>query len=131
MGKINWLEKLKWNEEHIEDLRYTGYSYVRQGKYEIALPFFEALTILDPSNTYDLQMLGAIHLQMNQPNKAMIYFNRALKADSSHPATLLNVAKAFFMVGKKEEGLKIAHILKNNKDKPIANVAKALIMAYE
>lgn len=131
MSKINWLEKLKWTEEHIEDLRYTGYSYVKQGKYDIALPFFEALTVLDPSSAYDAQTLGAIYLQMNQPNKAMIYFNRALKAESGHPATLLNVAKAFFMLGKKEEGLKVAHILKTNKDKAIANVAKALILAYE
>jgi tetratricopeptide (TPR) repeat protein len=130
MGRINWLEKLKWTEEHIEDLRYTGYSYIKQGKYDIALPFFEALTVLDPTSAYDAQTLGAIYLQLNQPNKAMIQFNRALKIDSGHPGTLLNVSKAFFMVGKTEEGLKIAHILKNNKDKAVANIAKALILAY-
>jgi tetratricopeptide (TPR) repeat protein len=131
MGRINWLEKLKWTEEHIEDLRYTGYSYIKQGKYDIALPFFEALTVLDPASAYDAQTLGAIYLQLNQPNKAMIQFNRALKIDSGHPSTLLNVSKAFFMVGKKDEGLKIAHILKNNSDKAVANIAKALILAYE
>lgn len=131
MGKINWLEKLNWTEEHLEDLRYTGYLYIKQGKYDIALPFFEALTVLDPENSYDAQTLGAVYLQLNQPNKAMKQFNRALKIEPNHPATLLNVAKAFFMVGKTEEGLKIAHILKTNSEKHVANTAKALILAYE
>jgi regulator of sirC expression with transglutaminase-like and TPR domain len=71
MGRINWLEKLGWKEEHIEDLRYTGYSYIRQGKYDIALPFFEALTILDPESVYDAQTLGAIYLEINEPAKAL------------------------------------------------------------
>ena len=61
MGTIKWMERLGWTEEHIEDLRYTGYSYVRQGKYDIALAFFEALAVLEPESAYDAQMLGAIY----------------------------------------------------------------------
>ena len=53
MGKINWKDHLGWSEEQLEDLRYTGFSYIRQGKYEIALAFFEALVILDPSSVYN------------------------------------------------------------------------------
>lgn len=130
MGSINWKEKLGWTEEHIEDLRYTGYSYVRQGKYEIALSFFEALTILDPNQAYDVQTLGAIYLEMNLPAKALLYFDRALKLEKEHGPTLLNVAKAFLIMGRKTEGLKIAHILKDNPDTKISNIAKALILAY-
>lgn len=131
MGAINWMEKLGWSEEHIEDLRYTGYSYVRQGKYDIALSFFEALAILIPDSAYDAQTLGAIYLQINQPDKALKCFDRALKLESSdHGPTLLNLAKTFFAMGKKEEGLKLANILKTEKNQTIANVAKALILAY-
>ena len=131
MGTINWMEKLGWTEEHIEDLRYTGYSYVKQGKYEIALAFFEALSILDPTSGYDAQMLGAIYLQLNQNSKALIYFDKALKLeDTDHSSTLLNLAKTFFAMGKKDEGLKLANLLKNDKNQTIANVAKELIMAY-
>ena len=28
MGRINWQETLGWNEEQLEDLRYTGYAYI-------------------------------------------------------------------------------------------------------
>lgn len=130
MGRINWLEKLGWTEEHIEDLRYTGYSYIRQGKYDIALPFFEALAALDPDNAYDSQTLGAIYLEINQPEKALLCFDRALKMEGEHGPTLLNLAKAFFMLGKKEDAMRLVHVLQNDADPTIANPAKALILAY-
>lgn len=130
MKTINWMEKLGWTEEHIEDLRYTGYSYVRQGKYDIALAFFEALEILD-QKAYDSQTLGAIYLQLNQYQKALECFDRALKLESDdHGPTLLNLAKTFFAMGKKEEGMKLVNILKNEKNPAISNVAKALDLAY-
>lgn len=130
MSKINWQEVLGWNEEQLEDLRYTGYAYIRQGKYDIALPFFEALVVLDPESAYDAQTLGAIYLEMNQPAKALKFFDKALKLETDHAPTLLNVMKALFMLGKKEEALKLANILKNEPDPSISNMAKALILAY-
>ncbi|MBN9378714.1 MAG: type III secretion chaperone [Chlamydiales bacterium 38-26] len=130
MSKINWRESLGWSEEVIEEMRSTGYSYVRQGKYDIALPFFEALCVLEPDSAYDAQTLGAIHLQMNNPAKALKYFDKALKIDGDHAPTLLNLTKALFMLGKKDEGLKLANILKNEKNQAIANMAKALILAH-
>lgn len=130
MGRINWLEKLGWTEEHVDDLRNTGYAYIRQGKYDIALPFFEALVVLEPEESYNAQTLGAIYLQLNMPKKALKAFDQALKLDADHAPTLLNLTKAFFMLGRKEEGLKLANILKNEQDGAISNVAKALILAY-
>lgn len=130
MANIDWLNSLGWNKDQIEDLRNAGYAYIRQGKYEIALPFYEALLILDPESSYDAQTLGAIYLQLNNPSKALKCFDRALKLDADHAPTLLNVTKALFMLGKKEEGLKLATILKNEKNPAIANVAKALVLAY-
>lgn len=130
MSKIDWLKKLNWDEEHVEDLKYTGYSYIRQGKYDIAMAFFSALIILEPSDPYNLQSMGAIYMQLNQPAEAMKYLERALKLEGKHGPTLLNLAKAFFMLGNKEEGLRIAHLLKKDKDSSLSNIAKALIMAY-
>lgn len=130
MGRINWMQELGWTDEQLEDLRYTGYSYLRQGKYDIALPFFEALVVLDPDSAYDAQTLGALYLQLNNPVKALKAFDRALKIETDHGPTLLNLTKALFMLGKKDEGLKLANILKNEPDASISNVAKALILAY-
>jgi tetratricopeptide (TPR) repeat protein len=130
MSKIDWLNRLGWNEEQIEDLRQTGYAYIRQGKYDIALPFFEALCVLSQNYAYDAQTLGALYLQMGNPAKALKYLDRALKIDADHGPTLLNLTKALFMLGKKDEGLKLANILKNEPDPYISNTAKALILAY-
>lgn len=130
MSRINWQETLKWTEEQLEDLRYTGYAYIRQGKYDIALPFFEALNILDPDSAYDAQTMGAIYLQMNDAQTALKFFDKALKLDADHAPTLLNMCKALFMLGRKDEALKLAQILSNEPSPTIANVAKALILAH-
>ena len=131
MSKINWREKLGWGEDQIEDLRYAAYAYIRQGKYDIALPLFEALIIIDQNNAYNAQTLGAIYLQLGNAPEAIKALDLALKLDTDHAPTLLNLTKALFMLGKHQDGLKLAHILKNEKDVLIANAAKALIMAYE
>jgi tetratricopeptide (TPR) repeat protein len=130
MGKVNWKAELGWTDENLEDLRFAGYAYIRQGKYDIALPIFEALSTIDPENAYDAQTLGALYLQLNNPLKALKSLDKALKIEGDHAPTLLNLTKALFMLGKKEEGLKLANILKNEPDAAISNVAKALILAY-
>ena len=130
MRRINWLQTLHWNEEQLDELRYTGYAYIRQGKYDIAIPFFEGLIVLDPESAYDAQTLGALYLQIGNPKKALKYFDKALKIEADHAPTLLNVCKCLFMLGKKDEGLKLATILQNESDLYISNVAKALILAH-
>lgn len=130
MGKINWLQELHWTAEHLEDLQFAGYAYLRQGKYDIAISFFEALAVLDPENAYNSQTLGALFLQVGEPKKALKWLDHALKIEGDHGPTLLNLCKALFMLGKKEEGLKLANILKNEANAGISNVAKALILAH-
>lgn len=131
MSKINWNKTLGWTEEDLDDIRFAAYSYIRQGKYDIAISFFDALIILEPDNAYNFQTLGALHLQMGNAAKALKYLDRALKLDADHTPTLLNLTKAFFMLGKRDEGLKLANILKDEPDPSVANIAKALILAYK
>ena len=130
MSKINWLERLGWNEDQLEDIRLAAYAYIRQGKYEIAAPFFEVLTILLPESAYDAQTLGALHLEMGNPAKSLRYLDRALKLEPNHPPTLLNLAKAFFMLGNKEEGLRVVRILRLSPDPYISSMAEALLLAF-
>jgi len=131
MGKINWIEELGWTEEQTDELSVAGYAYIRQGKYDIALPFFEALAVLEPNEAYHAQTLGALYLQLGRAHDALKIFDKALMLEADHAPTLLNVTKALFMVGKKEEGLKLANILKKEPDSSISNPAKALILAYQ
>ena len=131
MDTINWLETLGWTDEHLDDIRNVGYAYIRQGKYETALPFFEALVVLDPSSSYDLQTLGGIYLEMDQIESAIDYFNKALEVDQDDSGSiLLNLAKAYFISGNIEEGMQIASTLNNHANLYVASQSTALVLAY-
>ena len=127
---MNWMELLGWNEDQIEDIRFAGYSFIKQGQYEHALKFFEVLAILPEENMYDLQTLGGIYLQLGNNLSALNYLEKALTHNPKHEPTLLNRAKALFLLGYKKQGLNQAATLESSSDPTIANGARALTLAY-
>lgn len=128
---MDWKEALSWSEGELEELRHTGFAYIQQGKYEIALKFFKALVILQPDSVYDASTLGALYLQLNMAEEALPHFERALQLEKEKRGPiLLNLSKAFFSMGRREEGIKIAQTIGEDPDPLIANGAKALLLAY-
>ncbi len=130
MSLINWLEILGWEIGEIEDLRFVGYSYLKQGKYDLAITFFEALIVLSPDNPYDMQTLGAIYLEQGNHLMALNYLEKAVRLDPTHAATLLNRAKTLFALGYKKQAITQAKTLVANPDPYIANQSSALLLAY-
>jgi tetratricopeptide (TPR) repeat protein len=130
MSHVNWLEVLGWQQDELDDLRFVGYSYIKQGSYDLALTFFEALSILTPQNAYDLQTLGALYLQKNNNLMALNTIEKALKLAPQHLPTQLNRVKALFSLGYKKQGLASAKALLTCSDTQIADQATALILAY-
>ena len=130
MSQIDWMSILGWNKEELEDLRFVGFSYIKQGKYDVATTFFEALVILAPDSVYDLQTLGALYLQKGNNLMALNYIEKSLKLDPAHLPTLLNRTKALFALGYKKQGLAQAHALEKCSQELIAGQAQALILAY-
>ena len=130
MDTIDWLEVLDWDTGELDDLRFVGYSYLKQGKYDIALTFFEGLVVLNPDSAYDLQTLGALHLQLDNNLMALNFIERALKIDPLHLPTKLNRAKTLFALGYKRQAEKEATILSKEEDPAIADGASALLLAY-
>jgi tetratricopeptide (TPR) repeat protein len=128
---MDWMSELGWQEPQIDDLRYLGYSYVKEGIYPTALAFFEALTVLSPNNAYDLQTLGALHLQTGNGMRALDYLDRALKLEPASTEVLLNRAKALFMLGYRRQGIAQAMELANCDDPKVASEAGALLLAYK
>lgn len=124
-----WLDLLGWSSPELSDLRYAGYAYLKQGKYEIALKFFEALIFLE-DEPYDLQTLGALHLQMGNNLSALNYLDKALEQTPDHLATLLNRAKALFQLGYRRQALEQTRNLKNSSDTYVSSQAEALLLAY-
>ncbi|NGX38922.1 MAG: hypothetical protein KR126chlam1_00238 [Chlamydiae bacterium] len=130
MSDVNWIEVLDWGPDELEDLRFVGYSYLKQGKYDIALTFFEALVVLSPDNPYDLQTLGALHLQKDNNLMALNFIERSLKLEPDHLPTKLNRAKTLFALGYKRQAIKEAEELSKCEDPSITDQASALLMAY-
>ncbi|MCH9617882.1 MAG: hypothetical protein SP1CHLAM9_12070 [Chlamydiia bacterium] len=130
MESTPWLELLGWKEEDLSDLRFVGYSYIKQGHYETALKFFEALVVLSPDSAYDHQTLGAIYLEMGDNNRALKCIDDALMIDPTHEETLLNRTKALFLLGYTERAKTLALQLTKAKNKALANNAQALLLAY-
>jgi tetratricopeptide (TPR) repeat protein len=125
-----WLEILGWGDAEIEDLRYVAYSYIKQGIYDVALTFFDALNVLTEPTAYDLQTIGALYLQMGEGLKALDYLDRSLKKDPNHLPSKINRAKSLFLLGYKRQGLVQAMDLQKSGVKEIADQASALILSY-
>lgn len=130
MAKVNWREILGWTDEQLEELRFSGFSFLREGHYKKALLFFEALVILDPKSTYDAQTLGALYLQLGEGKKAADILTHAVELDPTHEPTLLNQTKALLMLHQRDAALEIAKKLEKSEDTTIAGDAAALITAY-
>lgn len=130
MADFDWKEILGWNIEQMQELRFSGFSYLREGHYDKALIFFEGLVVLDPNNLYDTQTLGALYLQMGKKEKALSMLNQALALDPHHEPTLLNKVKALLLNGNKEEAISLARTLEKSQDPTIAGDASALILGY-
>lgn len=130
MTKVNWREILGWNPDQLEELRFTGFTFLREGKYDKALLFFKALTVLDPSSAYDFQTLGALYLQLGKGDLALHTIQEALALDPSHEPTLLNKVKALLLVQRRHEALELAHALAKSGDLTISGDASALVAAY-
>lgn len=130
MGTVNWRQVLGWTESQLEELRLTGYYYIRQGKYDVALPFYEALVIVDPDKPYNWQTLGALYLELGEKEKALEHLERALQMNPKHAPTLLNHTKALIETGDLDKGLQMARVLKKHSNAQIASFASALLLAY-
>ncbi|NNM43299.1 MAG: type III secretion chaperone [Chlamydiae bacterium] len=130
MSDINWVSVLGLKNESIEDLRFVGYSYLRQGQFEIAIKIFNALVILTEDNVYDLQTLGALYLQTGNNLLALDYLEQALRKQPNDPKTLLNRIKVLFSLGYRRQAMAQAAKLAQYPDHKIADQASALLLSH-
>lgn len=131
MSDINWAENLGLKQESIEDLRFVGYSYLKEGHFDIAITLFNAIAILSDNNVYDLQTLGALYLQTGNNLLALNYLEQALRKDPHDEKTQLNRIKALFSLGYKKQALVQATKLSRHSNLKIANQVEALLLSHK
>jgi tetratricopeptide (TPR) repeat protein len=127
---MDWRQLLGMDQAKIEDLRYVGYTYLKEGHYKIAIRFFEALTILEPKNAYDYRTLGALYLQTGQLQYALNYLERALRMDPKHELTKLNKLKTLYLLGYYKQANSLADDLIKSSSLQVKNKAESLFLAY-
>lgn len=130
MSDVNWCDILGWKADHLSELRIAGYTYLKEGKYDTAKIYFEALMILEPSNAYDARTLGAILLITGDLINAVAILDKALQLEPMHYGARLNRTKAILYLGNIQEGLEEARKLTTCPEPSIASDAEALILAY-
>jgi tetratricopeptide (TPR) repeat protein len=130
MSSLKWSEIVGWDTEALEDLRYLGFAYLKQGKFDIAQSFFEALVTFNQNDAYDLQTLGGLYLETGRNLQALSTIEQALKIEPNHPTTLLNRVKALFALGYRRQAIAQAKTLVGHSDVMIANQASALLLSY-
>ena len=101
----------------------------KQSRTEIT--FFDALIVLTSPAPYDLQTIGALHLQLGHGLKALDFLDRSLKLEPDHLPTLLNRAKSLFLLGYRRQALMLAEQLALCKDPAIADQAFALTQVHQ
>ncbi len=130
MTTIDWQQRLGWSDGALLEVRALGYSFLKQGHYARSKTYFEALIALDPSNAYDRQTLGALHLQLGEYDEALIWLDQAIALEPTHLPTQINRAKTLFLLGMHGEAMTLAIRLSRTADPRIQSLAQALLMAY-
>lgn len=137
MSKVDWIKRLGWDANQIEDIRFVGYYYIRQGQYEIAKAFFEAIIALcadqpmEAQLAYDYETLGSIYLEVSDNARALRYLERAHRMQPENGRILLNKSKALIALNRPIEALEIAHQLTLRKDPVLRDRAQAIILSQE
>lgn len=121
---------LGWKGAHLEEMRKRGVALAKEGHYERSIALFKALVLLDSDSLFDRQMIGALYVQVGNPEKALPHLEKALQLEQRHLPTHLNRARALMMIGKTEKSLRLANALMQVKNRTIADNAEALILAH-
>ena len=122
---------MECDDDQINDIRMVGFTYLQQGKYDIALNFFRALHVIVPNNVFDLQVLGGIYLELGKNLEALNAIDASLILDPHLKPTLLNKAKALIALGYRKQGIRQLEELLLIPDKDIHSQVRSLLQNYQ
>jgi tetratricopeptide (TPR) repeat protein len=98
-----------------------GNTYFDAGRYDEAIPWYEAAFRLNPKNADLSTDLGVCYYQLSQFDKALAQFDKSLAIDPKHVKTLLNqgIVRAFGksdLKGAEESWQRVVDIAPNSEE---------------
>ena len=79
--------------------------FMSEGKFAETIQTLEAVLQVSPNDTAILNLIAGAHMQLNQPEQAFSYLNRAEKVAPNHHSTQINLASYFLASSELEKGL--------------------------
>ena len=101
-GQISLGAAAEWNKDEIRIISEIAYSLAQQGRYGEAVVIFEGLLAIAPATAYFQAALGALHLRLKNPSKAIEYLNAALKIEETDIVSLVNRGEAHLLTDSLE-----------------------------
>lgn len=124
-------EVAKSDPKKLEAIAQVGYAQFEAGQYDEARRIFEGLVTIMPDNAYYLSAVAAVALQQDQAQTALNYYERALRRDKKHTASLVGKGDAQLRLGRVDQALaSLQDAIKVAKpDDPALRRARAIIAA--
>jgi predicted Zn-dependent protease len=123
------LNILGWASDELLNLQFIAFSYIKQGKYAIAASILEGLQVLEPSNVYILQTLGALCIELGNPYKALDLIEKALNLDPTNELCRYNKVQALISLGLKKQAFEECEHLKLATSPNLQRKAEAILLS--
>ncbi len=129
-GEITLAELEGIDEGQLYTIAEIGYVLMEEGKLEEARKIYEGLIELSPNESYFHSVLGAIYQRLNNNEKALNEYDRAISLNPDDIPSIVNSAEILLHTGKlleSSERLKKAIFLDKSGNDPWAMRARALV----
>jgi len=98
-GDLSWADLSQYTPEKLLKIAEMGYDQFRIGQYDKAERLFKGLTVIDPSNYYYHQMLGAIFQRKDMYPEAVVEYSVAVNLNPQDLVSMTNRGEIYFKLG--------------------------------
>jgi tetratricopeptide (TPR) repeat protein len=133
-GNITLMETLGVDKPQMTALFQSGFRLFEQGRYKDARRIFQGLAILDGTNPFVYEILGAIFQKEGKPEVAIACYNKAIELFPRNTYCLTNRGEILLRLGLFDDAaqdLKEAIELDPEMKDPAANRARLLVLSVQ
>lgn len=105
-GQISLGAAADWNKDEIRIISEIAYSLAQQGRHTEAVVIFEGLLAIAPATAYFQAALGALHLRLKNPARAIQHLDAALRIEGADVVSSVNRGEAHLLNGDVAEARK-------------------------